>query len=57
MTKKEVQEELIRWLKSCDEVQGRYTEDCDEWIFGEGRKSGLKLALQLVEHLEEGKKA
>lgn len=57
MTKKELQAELISWIKRCDEVMNDYDECTDEWTYGEGRKSGLKLALQLVEHLDEGKKA
>lgn len=55
MTKKELQSELIRRIKNCDEVMNDYDECTDERTYGEGRKSGLKLALQLIEHLDEGK--
>lgn len=55
MTKKELQAELIRRIKNCDEVMNDYDECTDEQTYGEGRKSGLKLALQLIEHLDEGK--
>lgn len=57
MTKKELQAELISWIKYCDKVMNDYDECSDERTYGEGRKSGLKLALQLVEHLDEDKKA
>ena len=57
MTKKELQAELIRQLKSCDEWQKQNSDVDNAWTFIEGRKSGLKHALQLVERLEDGKKA
>ncbi len=57
MTKKELQAELIRRLKSCDEWQEQNSDVDKAWAFIEGRKSGLTHALQLVEHLDEDKKA
>lgn len=67
MTKKELQAELIRRLKSCDDVLNSYAEYAEhnkisndflrEWSYAEGRKNALKSALHLVEHLDEGKKA
>lgn len=55
MTKEELQKELIERIKRCDEVMKDYPEGTDERTYGEGRKSGLKTALQFVEHLEEEK--
>lgn len=65
MTKKELQEELIRRIKCCDEALNEYAEYADhnevsndflkEWSYDEGRRSGLLLALQLFAHLDEGK--
>ena len=55
MTKEELQKELIERIKRCDELMQDYPEGTDERTYGEGRKSGLKTALQFVEHLEEEK--
>lgn len=68
MTKKELQVELIGRTKRCDEVlqecyekvlSDKYDEVSDDFLKGcsyiEGRKNGLKLALELLEHLDEGK--
>ena len=57
MTKKEIQAELIQRIKHCDKILFDSNESSYEQTFAEGRYSGLKLALQLVEHLDEGKKA
>ena len=53
MTKAELKAELIARLKRCDEVLTDYEEGTDEHTYGEGRRSGLILALQYVEHLDE----
>ncbi len=55
MLKKELQAELIRQLKSCDEILEHDIENSCEQTFAVGRRSGLVLALQLVERLEDGK--
>ena len=53
MTKAELKAELIARLNWCEVIMQNCEECTDERIYGEGRKSGLKLALQLLEHLRE----
>ena len=57
MTKKEIQAELIRQLKSCDSMLSCENVRMQDRIEANERKSVLKLVLQLVEHLDEDKKA
>lgn len=56
MTKKELQAELIRWIKGCEVAMYECDdEESHERAYCEGRIGGLKLALQYVEHLDEVK--
>lgn len=55
MTKKELQTELISRIKCCEKAIDSYDECSDSWTYARGRKDGLKLALQLIEYLNEGK--
>lgn len=53
MTKKELQEEFLRRIQYSENVQVGYSEDCDEWVFGEGWKQALRLAYSLLAFLDE----
>ena len=57
MTKKELQAELIQQLKICDSILSCENVRMQDRIEANERKSVLKYVLQLVEHLDEGKKA
>lgn len=57
MTKKEVQAALIQQLKYCDSMLSYENLKMQDRIEANERKSVLKWVLQLVEHLDEGKKA
>ena len=57
MTKKELQAELIQQLKYCDSILSCENIRMQDRIEANERKSVLKWALQLVEHLEEDGKA
>lgn len=55
MTKKEIQAELIRQLKSCDSMLSCENVRMQDRIEANERKSVLKWVSQLVEHLDEDK--
>ena len=57
MTKKELQAKLIQQLEYCNSMLSSENLKMQDRIEINERKSVLKWALQLVEHLDEGKKA
>ena len=57
MTKKELQAAIVSEIKHCDKVLDHNKKSYEDWVYVLGQQSGLKLALQLVEYLEEDGKA
>lgn len=57
MTKKELQAALISQIKHYDKDLDYLNEkkSRDDWLYLLGRRDGLKLVLQLLEDLDEGK--
>ena len=55
MIKKELQAAIVSEIKHCDKVLDHNKKSYEDWVYVLGQRDGLKLALQLLEDLDEGK--